>query len=66
MQKLASLAKYRQLQGLAFRIEIDGGVDLHNARALTEAGADVLVAGNSVFGQPDPAAAVRSFKALLG
>ncbi len=66
MQKLASLAKYRQLQGLAFRIEIDGGVDLHNARALTEAGADVLVAGNSVFGQPDPAAAVRSFKALWG
>ena len=34
--------------------------------ALAEAGADVLVAGNSVFGQPDPAAAVRSFKALLG
>lgn len=66
MQKLASLVKYRQLQGLAFRIEIDGGVDLNNARALAEAGADVLVAGNSVFGQPDPAAAVRSFKALLG
>ncbi|MFN5889325.1 MAG: ribulose-phosphate 3-epimerase, partial [Bacteroidota bacterium] len=35
-------------------IEIDGGVTLANAKALTDAGADVLVAGNTVFGAANP------------
>jgi ribulose-phosphate 3-epimerase len=58
------------LQGVD--IEVDGGVDLSNAGALVEAGATILVAGASVFGQPDPAAAtvalLRAAKAgrLLG
>ena len=43
-------------------IEIDGGVGIGNAAALLEAGADVLVAGSSVFGAADPTAAVRDLK----
>lgn len=43
-------------------IEVDGGVDLGNAGALAEAGATILVAGVSVFGQPDPAAATRALQ----
>ncbi len=35
-------------------IEIDGGVSLSNAKSLLDAGADVLVAGNTVFGSPNP------------
>ena len=66
MSKLHALNQYRQERGLRFGIEIDGGVDLSNALALMEAGANVLVAGHSVFGQADPAGAVRSFKALWG
>lgn len=66
MSKLHALNQYRQERGLRFGIEIDGGVDLSNAFSLMEAGANVLVAGQSVFGQADPAAAVRSFKALWG
>jgi ribulose-phosphate 3-epimerase len=66
MSKLHALNQYRQERGLRFGIEIDGGVDLSNALALMEAGANVLVAGQSVFGQADPAEAVRSFKALWG
>lgn len=66
MSKLHALNQYRQERGLRFGIEIDGGVDLSNALALMEAGANVLVAGQSVFGQADPAGAVRSFKALWG
>ena len=62
--KLEALSRYRQEHGLSFLIEIDGGVDVHHAAALIRGGADVLVAGNSVFGQSDPAEAVRSFKAL--
>lgn len=64
MSKLHALNQYRQELGLGFGIEIDGGVDLSNALALMEAGANVLVAGQSVFGQADPAAAVRAFKAI--
>lgn len=43
-------------------IEVDGGVDLGNASALAAAGATILVAGVSVFGQPDPAAATRALQ----
>ncbi|GAB4134631.1 MAG: ribulose-phosphate 3-epimerase [Bacteroidia bacterium] len=43
-------------------IEVDGGVDPSNARALEEAGADVLVAGNAVFGAPDRNEAIRLIK----
>ncbi|MDF2430544.1 MAG: ribulose-phosphate 3-epimerase [Mucilaginibacter sp.] len=43
-------------------IEVDGGVDEHNAANLIEAGASVLVAGNSVFSAPDPALAISNLK----
>lgn len=46
-------------------IEVDGGVDEGNARALVEAGADALVMGATVFGAPDPAAALRRIRAVL-
>jgi len=64
MNKLAALDRYRKEHGFTFRIEIDGGVDLLNTASLMQAGADVLVAGNSVFGQADAAQAVRAFKAI--
>ena len=44
-------------------IEVDGGVDEHNAGKLIEAGANVLVAGNSVFSATDPSAAIAYLKA---
>lgn len=40
--------------GLSTKIEIDGGVSLENAKLLTDAGADVLVAGNTVFASENP------------
>jgi ribulose-phosphate 3-epimerase len=45
-------------------IEIDGGVTLGNAAELISAGADVLVAGNTVFSAPDPVAMVAALKAV--
>jgi len=45
-------------------IEIDGGVGLHNAESLLQAGADVLVAGSSVFSAQDPVATIRALKAF--
>lgn len=43
-------------------IEIDGGVDFENAPLLKEAGADVLVAGNTVFSHPQPSEAIARLK----
>ena len=45
-------------------IEVDGGIGLQNAEKILEAGADVLVAGSSVFRAKDPAAAITAFKNL--
>lgn len=61
-------AKVRQLRQLCDRknphclIEVDGGVNLKNAPLLYEAGADVLVAGNAVFGSDDPIATIHLMK----
>ena len=43
-------------------IEIDGGVDLENAPILVNAGADILVAGNTVFGSENPSETIKSLK----
>jgi ribulose-phosphate 3-epimerase len=45
-------------------IEIDGGVDLLNYTKLIEGGADVLVAGNTVFGSKDPVATIAQLKKI--
>jgi len=45
-------------------IEIDGGVDFENAALLKEAGADVLVAGNTVFSHPSPTEAIAKLKQI--
>ncbi len=45
-------------------IEIDGGVNIETGRRLVEAGADILVAGNSVFKAPDPTAAIAALAQL--
>lgn len=44
------------------KIEIDGGVDLENAPAIMQAGADVLVAGNTVFSSINPAETINRLK----
>lgn len=45
-------------------IEIDGGVGLHNAEAILQAGADILVAGSSVFKAKDPKKMISELKAI--
>lgn len=46
------------------KIEIDGGVDLNNYKKLVAAGADVLVAGNTVFSSPDPTQTIAQLKQI--
>ena len=44
-------------------IAVDGGIDVHTAPRIVAAGADILVAGNAVFGSADPARAIRELRA---
>ena len=56
--KIEALVDLRKRTGSSALIEIDGGVGMNNVRKLADTGADVLVAGNSVFGAADPRAAM--------
>lgn len=59
---LPKIRKIRQIVGAGPRITADGGVAASNARALVDAGVDVLVAGSSVFGKSDYAAAISALR----
>lgn len=52
-----------QRQGLNIPIEIDGGVSAANSKALSDAGAEILVAGSAVFRAENPAAVIQQMKA---
>ena len=63
LDKIRALKQQITARGLQVAIEVDGGVNPSNARAIREAGADVLVAGTAIFGQPDYGAAIRALRA---
>lgn len=64
LTKIKQLRKLIDEQSLNIKIEIDGGVTLENAKTILEAGADVLVAGNTVFKSADPIATIAALKSL--
>jgi ribulose-phosphate 3-epimerase len=59
LEKIRRLKRLIDERGLKTEIEVDGGVDLTNIRALRQAGASIFVAGSAVFGQGDPEGAVK-------
>jgi ribulose-phosphate 3-epimerase len=66
-QTLSKIKQLKQLIGeknSSALIEIDGGVTLENAKSILDAGADVLVAGNTVFKAADPAEMISKLKAI--
>jgi ribulose-phosphate 3-epimerase len=56
LHKVRKLAEIRAARGYSYRIEIDGGVALDTVGDIVRAGAEILVAGNAVFGKGDPKA----------
>ncbi|HOJ47381.1 MAG TPA: ribulose-phosphate 3-epimerase [Bacillota bacterium] len=60
LEKAKELKAEIARRNLNIDIEMDGGIDASNARRCVEAGVNILVAGSSVFGKPDIAAAVKS------
>jgi ribulose-phosphate 3-epimerase len=61
-QKIRNLRRMIHDRGLDTLIEIDGGVTLENASGIFKTGADVLVAGTTVFHSEDPKAAIHTLK----
>jgi ribulose-phosphate 3-epimerase len=62
----AKVARLRELLGPSVPIEVDGGIDAATAGAASAAGATLFVAGSSIFGAEDPAAAYREIAAAGG
>jgi ribulose-phosphate 3-epimerase len=54
LHKIRKLAELRRERGLNFRIEVDGGIGSDTVAEVVQAGAEILVAGNAVFGKGDP------------
>lgn len=63
-EKIRELRELIDSSGNDILIQVDGGIDADNAKKLVSAGADVLVAGNYVFGSDDPSEAIRRLKEL--
>jgi ribulose-phosphate 3-epimerase len=64
INKIKALRQMITQQGANVKIEIDGGVTLENAKEIIDAGADVLVAGNTVFKSMNPTETIATLKAI--
>ncbi|MHB2148999.1 ribulose-phosphate 3-epimerase [Calditrichota bacterium LG25] len=65
LEKIATLNQWRSECNADFLIEVDGGIDVQTAKQALKAGADVLVAGSSVFNNGDIATACRALKSVI-
>ena len=61
-EKVRELRKLVENKGLGIDIEVDGGIDLSNIYKVTEAGANVIVAGSTIFNAPDTAQIIKDLK----
>ncbi|GLR17402.1 ribulose-phosphate 3-epimerase [Portibacter lacus] len=66
LNKIRKIKQEITARNLNTKIEIDGGVGLLNAEKILQAGADVLVAGSSVFKSENPTETIKKLKSLTG
>ncbi len=64
LERMRELKSMREETKSSVLLEIDGGVTERNASEIVKAGADVLVAGNTLFSATDPASVIKSFHNL--
>lgn len=64
LKKIEKLSQIRTACGLTFDIEVDGGINPETAALCRQAGANMLVAGNSVFSSADPAETIRLIRGI--
>jgi ribulose-phosphate 3-epimerase len=64
IQKIKELKSLITQRSSSAKIEVDGGVSLQNAKEILNAGADILVAGNAVFGSKNPIEIIEKLKTI--
>ena len=62
LEKITAAVQIRETKGLAYHVQVDGGIATPTAAACYAAGANVMVAGSSIFRAPDTAAAITSIR----
>lgn len=62
LEKASRLKAMIEKQGLNIDIQMDGGIGLQNIQEVTDAGVNVIVAGNAIFTAPDPADMIRRLR----
>ncbi|QHI73177.1 ribulose-phosphate 3-epimerase [Aminipila terrae] len=65
LAKVEALKQIKDMHGLSYEIEIDGGIGLDNVSAVVDAGVELVVAGSAVFGAPDIDARVKEFLTII-
>ena len=65
LEKIGALRRWLDDRGLETLIEVDGGINASTAAAVSDAGADVFVAGSAVFGSSDYKATLARLRALV-
>jgi ribulose-phosphate 3-epimerase len=65
LDKIRRLRQIREDRRLGFRIEVDGGVSEDNVGSVVQAGVDIVVAGSSIFGSPDPGEAFQAMQRAI-
>jgi len=60
--KVRAVRELLRREGSTAPIEVDGGIDVYTAPVIVAAGADILVAGNAIFGTRDPEGAIRALR----
>ena len=63
LPKITAVRRALDAGGLPCRLQVDGGINLETVEAAAGAGAEMLIAGHGVFGNPDPAGAIRTLRA---
>jgi len=65
LKKISALKEIKEKNNYRFLIEVDGGIDLDNVKQVLDAGADVIVAGASIFKDPEPIQKTLKLKNLI-
>ncbi len=66
LDKISKLSELKKKNSYNLEIEVDGGISMDTVPDVVRAGAEVLVAGNAIFGNEDPGKACRQLKSIAG
>lgn len=64
LEKVRTVRRYAQNMGLKLDIEVDGGIKTENVHLVTEAGANIIVAGSSIFGSKKPRETITKMRKI--